>query len=72
MVNGLKRPIGVAGLGLEYRTRGGKELADVGTAAALAKQYGCKGTELVSCDAVSTSFLHLRSHLFFTMINGPV
>ncbi|EUB56307.1 hypothetical protein EGR_08852 [Echinococcus granulosus] len=51
VVNGLKRPIGVAGLGLEYRTRGGKELADVGTAAALAKQYGCKGTELVSCDA---------------------
>eukprot|EP00108_Taenia_solium_P001488 TsM_001208800 transcript=TsM_001208800 gene=TsM_001208800 len=49
-VKSLRKPMGVAGLGLEYRACGGRELVDDGTATALAKQYGCKGTELVSCD----------------------
>lgn len=52
-VKSLKKPMGVAGLGLEYRTCEARELAEVGTAAALANQYGCKGTELISCDGVS-------------------
>ncbi|CDS43133.1 expressed conserved protein [Echinococcus multilocularis] len=40
----------IAGLGLECRSGGRCGDTGIGTAAQLARFYGCRGTELISCD----------------------
>ncbi|CDS43135.1 expressed protein [Echinococcus multilocularis] len=49
-VKNLNKKMAIAGLGLEYRMGGREDLADMGTASSLAKQYGCRGAELVYCE----------------------
>ncbi len=52
-VKELNQPMAVVGLGLEYRTGGGQDAVDIRTAQQLGSQYGCRGTEVVSCQGVS-------------------
>ncbi|KAL5962947.1 hypothetical protein TSMEX_009314 [Taenia solium] len=50
-IKALNKVMAVAGLGLEYRGSEGAKQTSVDTASLLTKQFGCKGTELVSCDS---------------------
>ncbi|VDO09111.1 unnamed protein product [Rodentolepis nana] len=44
------KKIAIAGLGLEARLCGGQGEVEIGTSTQLAKEYGCRGSELISCD----------------------
>nr|CDS23096.1 expressed conserved protein [Echinococcus granulosus] len=49
-VRALNKVMAVAGLGLEYRSRGGQDGVSIDTAGLLTRQFRCKGTELIYCD----------------------
>ncbi|CDS43132.1 expressed conserved protein [Echinococcus multilocularis] len=49
-VRALNKVMAVAGLGLEYRSRGDQEGVSIDTASLLTRQFRCKGTELIYCD----------------------
>ncbi|KAM7536065.1 hypothetical protein Aperf_G00000104040 [Anoplocephala perfoliata] len=49
-VGELKRKCAIAGLGLETRACGGQGGVDSRTSVQLAKEYNCRGSELVYCD----------------------
>nr|CDS28579.1 hypothetical protein HmN_000019800 [Hymenolepis microstoma] len=55
-VKNLRKPMAIAGLGLEYRCGVEKGLVDIRTACQLGKSFSCRSTEFMCCDGKLLAF----------------
>lgn len=60
----------IAGLGLENRPFGGVLEVEIGTASQLAKEFKCRGSELVTCDPVRLDFNFFIISLLSASVNS--